>query len=77
MRQTASTAVRVIAAAVIARLSLLDSRLAAVLEYFLRDLDASVLEIHDRVRYLDADRIHDGLDVKGAVQPLTQYLKVL
>lgn len=57
-------------------LSLLHSGISAILKYFLRDFDPGVLEVHDRVGDLDPDGIHDSLDVKGAVQSLTENLEV-
>ena len=38
--------------------------------YLLGDLVAALLKVHDGVRDLDVDWLHDGLDVEGPDQPL-------
>ena len=58
-------------------LSFLQSRGSAILEDFGRDLVAGVLEVHDRVRDLEADGNDDGLDVEGPQQAIGQNLEMI
>ena len=57
-------------------LSLLQSWRSAVLKDFGSDFVAGVLEVHDGVGDLQADRHHDRFDVERAQQTVRQDLKM-